>query len=99
MPKDGIYNPVKAQSEMVVVCGKCSCSWLELILVSQFSKFNTVILGQRPMAKDDLSFYLYKCPRCGHFEVPEVFLGARDTARLTYDQFCRDLEETQAEKK
>lgn len=75
----------------VVICGKCGCKWMELILVQQYNKHFHVVLGQKPMPKTDLAFWLFRCPKCNEVWEPPVQVGAYDSARKGYDQFVNHM--------
>lgn len=86
-------KPQQQTTEDLVICKKCGCQWLELILVQQYSKNYTIVLGQKPTPKTDTGFWLFRCPKCSELYEPPVNAATQDQARKIYDAFLDQLEE------
>lgn len=75
----------------VVVCEKCGCSWMELILVQQYNRHFQVVLGQKPVPKDNIGYWLFRCPKCNEVWEPPISVGSYDSGRKGYDQFINHM--------
>jgi hypothetical protein len=80
------------KTDDVVTCVKCGCKWLELVLVQQYGKLHTVVLGQQPPPKSQTGFWLFRCPKCQELYEPNVTIGMQDQSRKDYDAFLDELE-------
>lgn len=94
-PFESKFYPVPVnlpKTDDVITCTKCGNTWLELVLVQQYNKLHTVILGQQPAPKSQTGFWLFRCPKCQELYEPNVTIGMQDQARKDYDSFLDSLE-------
>lgn len=83
---------IDRRNKDVVTCKKCGCSWMEQVLVQQYSPHHMVILGQKVASQSDMGFFLLRCIKCAETYEPNVQIGARDSARKAYDLFLDQME-------
>ena len=87
------YNkPVREQDTDLLACTKCGCQWLELLEVQQWSKYNTVVLGQKPSPKMGTGFYIFKCPKCNDIYEPPINVTPNEMEKSNYGNFISQLE-------
>jgi hypothetical protein len=89
----------KAMEDDVVTCSACGCQWMELVCVQQYDKNHYVILGQKPPTKNDIGFWIFKCPKCNEVYEPHVYAGPQDIAHKRYQGFVADMMERGAKPK
>ncbi len=75
----------------VLSCTKCGCTWLERILVHQYPKFHQLLLGQQPHPKNDIGFWIFKCPKCNELFEPAMTAGTQTHARKLYDALIENM--------
>jgi hypothetical protein len=72
---------------------------MEQIIVNQYSKYHTVILGQGVPTAEEMGFFLLRCVKCGEVHEPNVTIGPVDVARKKYDEFWDQMEIPYTKKK
>ena len=71
----------------IVTCPNCNSEWFEIVSVSQYKKHTSIILGQKPVKKESIEYFLYRCIKCNEIFEPEVQGGQHDQMRKKYDKF------------
>jgi len=84
--------PQRRDEPEVATCKKCENTWFEQLVVFQYPKHHSVVLGQEVPRQSQIGFYLMKCAKCGELHEPKVQIGPQDSARKKYDQFWDDME-------
>lgn len=82
----------KINNPELVRCPDCKCSYFEQVIVQQFPKLSTVVVGQATVPVGDVGFYIFRCAKCGEMFEPNVQLNTFDSVRKKYDEFMDELE-------
>jgi hypothetical protein len=57
-----------------------------------WSKYSTVVLGQKPAAKPGTGFYIFKCPKCNDLYEPPINITPNEMEKSNYKSFIEQLE-------
>jgi len=89
MNLDQIYKTVEPD---LYKCTQCECTWLEQIEVAQYISTITTVMGQPLPPREQLSFILLKCPKCGELMEPRTQTNQQGALSERYNKFLDEME-------
>jgi hypothetical protein len=91
---NNLGESIRQSPEDLATCSVCSCAWMEVVRVGQFSKHENLSLGQPPTeALPAHTFYMYRCLKCGMIYRPNITINSYNSVTKTYDKFLDHLAE------
>ncbi len=81
-----------AEDDGVFRCPGCSCTWFEHVVVKQFNKNTTTILGQDIPTANFSRICLLRCVKCNELLEPNLLYTGTDALRQKYHKLLELLE-------
>src|SRR5574343_1436513 len=91
--KPPIQPAIQQEDERAFKCPCCGCTWFEQVMLRQFNKESTAIIGQDIPTLDYMRVCLLRCIKCNELLEPNLVYSGNDATRQRYNKLLDTLED------